>query len=60
MMAAMAQRGQGSTGKWLAGGLVVIGLLAAVAGWKFRTLSPRPGSPALMPPPPTTTVVEPP
>jgi hypothetical protein len=51
----MTQHGDGKTGRWLAGGLVIIGLVAAVAGVKFRTLSPRP-SPS--PPPsqlPTTT-----
>ena len=52
----MAADTRGNSGKWLAGGLVIIGLVAAIVGWKFRTLSPRP-APL---PPPTTTMAEPP
>src|SRR4051812_37569392 len=54
-LAVMAQHGQGTSGRWLAGGLVIIGLVAAVVGVKFRTLAPRPSRPS--PPPsqqPTT------
>jgi hypothetical protein len=56
----MSTQGRGNSGKWLAGGLVVLGLIAAVVGWKFRKLSPRPALPPPPPPPPTTAVVEPP
>jgi hypothetical protein len=44
-----AQRRE-TRGKWLVGALIVIGLLAAIAGLKFRVLSPRPASPPMSSP----------
>jgi hypothetical protein len=47
----MSAHGGSNRGKWLAGTLVAIGVIAALAGLKFRVFTPRAETPPLVTPP---------